>query len=474
VSRVAERILVVEDEPTLRANIERALARGGHAVTGVASAGDARLALESLSFDVLLTDLRLPDGSGMELLGDCARLMPECVVIVMTAYASLEAAVEALRLGAHDFLLKPISLGELVRKIDHIAAHRRLVRENAQLRRMLQGSEGAYDLLRSGGRSMQALCALVDKAAASDCNVLIEGETGTGKELVARALHERSPRARGPLLTLDLRTVPREQVEVQLFGHARGAFPGAEHERDGSVRAASGGTLFLDEVGELDPSAQAKLLRVVETKEVMPLGEERGVIADVRIVASTQHDLEQRARDGLFRADLYHRLGVVRLRVPPLRERIEDIPELAERFLRRHAKAQSKPVVAIGDEAMRLLTHHAWLGNVRELSNALERAVMLCEGETLSELDLPLELAPALAFGPAGSSASEHASEPLSPEACNLENAVLAFQKQHLARVLRQTKGNREAAAKLLGLSSATFYRYLARANLKGFRPGAE
>jgi DNA-binding NtrC family response regulator len=471
---VAERILVVEDEPTLRANIERSLSRAGHAVTAVASSTDARGALASLSFDVLLTDLRLPDGSGMELLGESARLSPECVVIVMTAYASLEAAVEAMRLGAHDFLLKPISLGELARKVDHIAAHRRLARENAQLRRMLQGDEGAYDLLRCGGRAMQALCALVDKAAASDCNVLVEGETGTGKELVARALHERSPRARGPLLTLDLRTIPRDQVEIQLFGHARGAFPGAEHERDGSVRAASGGTLFLDEVGELDPSAQAKLLRVVETKEVLPVGEERGVIADVRIVASTQHDLEQRAREGLFRSDLYHRLGVVRLRVPPLRERTEDIPVLAERFLKRHASAQGKHVAAIGDEAMRLLTTHPWLGNVRELSNALERAVMLCEGDTLTELDLPLELAPALAFDAVSAAMPGRTNEPLSPEDCNLENAVLAFQKQHLARVLRQTKGNREAAAKLLGLSSATFYRYLARANLKGFRHEAE
>ncbi len=471
---MAERILVVEDEPTLRANIERGLARAGHAVTGAASAGDARLALESLSFDVLITDLRLPDGSGMDLIADCARLSPGCVVIAMTAYASIEGAVEALRLGAHDFLLKPVSLGELTRKVDHIATHRRLVRENAQLRRMLQGGEGAYDLLRSGGGAMQALCTLVDKAAASDCNVLIVGETGTGKELVARALHERSPRARGPLLTLDLRTVPREQVEVQLFGHARGAFPGAEQERDGSVRAASRGTLFLDEVGELDPSAQAKLLRVVETKEVLPLGEERGVIADVRIVASTQHDLEQRAREGLFRADLHHRLGVVRLRVPPLRERVEDIPVLAEHLLARHAKVQGKHVTAIGAEAMRLLVSHPWLGNVRELSNALERAVMLCEGDTITELDLPLELAPALASGAGSSMTVGRSDEPLSPEECNLESAMLAFQKQHLARVLRQTRGNREAAAKLLGLSSATFYRYLARAQLKGYRPETE
>ena len=308
-----ERILVVEDEPTLQGNIARSLERAGHAVTSAGTLSEAKQALESIGFDVLISDLRLPDGSGMDLLAECGRLAPQCACIIVTAYASIEAAVEALRLGAHDFVLKPLSLGELLRKVDHIAAHRRAVRENVQLRRMLQSGEDAYDVLRCGGPAMVALCELVDKAAASGSNVLIEGESGTGKELVARALHARSSRASGPFLTLDLRTVPRDRVESQLFGHQRGSGQGAEAERDGSFRAASGGTLFLDEVGELDLSVQAKLLRAVETKVVLPVGAERGVQADVRIVASTHHDLEQLVRGGSLRSDLYYRLGIVRL-----------------------------------------------------------------------------------------------------------------------------------------------------------------
>ena len=464
---MAERILVVEDEATLRDNIVRYLERAGHQASGVESLARATKALGASTYDVLVTDLRPPDGSGMDLLPFVERASPGCVTLVMTAYASIEAAVEALRQGAHDFLLKPLRLGDLRRRIEHIAAHRRLARENVELRRMLHGTESAYARLRCGGTSMRALCGVLDKAAASDTNVLVEGESGTGKELVARALHERSSRASGPFVTVDIRTAPREAAEVFLFGSMRAA---ADDRRDGPFRAASGGTLFLDEVGELDLALQGKLLRAVETKEIFPHGAESGVRVDVRIVAATQHDLERRVREGAFRADLFYRLGVVRLRVPPLRERLEDVPLLAERLLERHAGAQAKGVRGISPEALDALCRYAWPGNVRELSNVIERAVILADGEAITALDLPTELGVGVAE-PSGLPVDPSTEGVLTDAACNFERAVLAFQRDHLIRVLGRANGNREEAAKLLGLSSATFYRYLARAGLKGYQP---
>ncbi len=466
---MAERILVVEDEATLRQNVVRYLERAGHQAVGVETLAQGTKALESSTFDVLVTDLRLPDGSGMDLLPAVERTSPGCVTLVMTAYASIEAAVDALRQGAHDFMLKPLSLSDLRRRIEHIAAHRRLARENTELRRMLHGTDSPYERLRCGGPTMRSLCAMLDKAAASESNVLVEGESGTGKELVARALHERSARATGPFVTVDIRAAPQNAAESYLFGAARTAT--GEH-RDGPFRAASGGTLFLDEVGELDLGLQAKLLRAAETKEILPCGAETGVRVDVRIVAATQHDLERRVREGAFRADLFYRLGIVRLRVPPLRERLEDVVLLAERLLERHAAAQSKSVRYVSPEAQAVLSRYGWPGNVRELSNVIERAVILSDGDTITALDLPTEIG--VAAGDAGASPAEVAPAgdgPLSEDACNFERAVLGFQRRHLARVLRQVNGNREAAARLLGLSSATLYRYLARAGLKGYQP---
>ena len=444
-------------------------------MTAVEKGSDALSELRQRSFDLVISDLRLPDIDGLTVLDTVRASSPETVVLIMTAYASVDSAVEALRRGAHDYVLKPLSLADLLKKVEHIAEYRRLGRENARLRTLLRGDADALALLRSGGRAMNELCDMIEKVADSSSNVLIVGESGTGKELVARAVHERSARADGPFVTLNVSAIPDTLVESYLFGHERGAFTGADRRRDGLFRAASGGTLFLDEIGELSAPVQAKLLRAVETKEILPVGADRGICVDARIVAATHRDLGKMVEEGRFRQDLLYRLQVVQLRVPPLRERSHDVPALATHFVAAHARTQRKGVRAIAPDAMAILVSYGWPGNVRELSNVIERAVILASDETITPIDLPTELGVA----PVSTLFVEAATAPqVSPAApdfandaeCNLERAVLDFQRAHIARVLDRARGARDTAARLLGLSPATLYRYLQRVGLKGYR----
>lgn len=475
---MSERVLVVEDERTLGTNIARALEKAGHAATVVFSGAAALLEIDKSPFDLVLSDLRLPDVDGLVVLDHVRRVAPETSVVMMTAYASVDSAVDALRHGAVDYLLKPLSLADVVRRVDHIADFRRLGAENARLRSEVRGASDPFSLLARGGPSMRTLCDLLDRVAPVTSTVLITGESGSGKELVARALHDRSPRRDGPFVTLNVGAIPDALLESYLFGHERGAFTGADKRREGLFRAAAGGTLFLDEIGEMPLAAQAKLLRAVETKEVLPVGGDRPVKVDARIVAATHRDLNAMAEAGRFRPDLLYRLSVITLRVPPLRKRIGDLPSIAGALLEKHAREQRKAVVAIDPAALALLERHPWPGNVRELSNALERAVLFCEGDTLLPRDLPIELHALDETDPLdepapGTPVHVSASSPLSPADCALSGALLAFERGHIARVLAQTQGNRDAAAKLLGLSPATFYRRLQRVGLKGYLVGS-
>jgi DNA-binding NtrC family response regulator len=463
---MAERILVVEDESTLCHNIERLLSRAGHTVTAVETGAAAVAEIEAHTFDLVITDLRLPDVDGLGILERVKGTSPETVVLIMTAYASVDSAVEALRRGAQDYLLKPLSLADLSAKVQLLSDYRRLGSENARLRSLVRGDADPLALLRRGGRAMNELCDLLEKVAPTTSSVLVLGESGTGKELVARALHDLSPRRDGPFVSINVSAIPDHLVESTLFGHERGAFTGAEKRREGLFRVASSGTLFLDEIGELSPQVQAKLLRALESREVLPVGADRGVKVDVRILAATHRDLGAMTLDGRFRQDLFYRLKVVELHVPALRDRPDDIPGLALHLVGVHARAQRKNVNAIAPDAMALLRGERWRGNVRELSNVIERAVILCSDETITPMDLPIEL------GASGEGAppSLPGAPPAADEDPNLERAVLAFQRRHIARVLGRAQGNREAAAKLLGLSPATLYRHLTRLGLKGSR----
>lgn len=454
---MSERVLIVEDETTLGQNIARALTKSGHSAKAVETVAAAIKEIDGSVYDVIVTDLRLPDGDGLAILDHARQVSQDTVVLLMTAYASVASAVEALRRGAHDYLLKPIVLADLVLKVQHIADYHRLGRENARLRTLLGEAAGsAASLLRGRSRAMQELTGMIGRVAPATSNVLIIGESGTGKELVARALHDLSNRSDGPFVSLNVSAIPEALVESYLFGHERGAFTGADKRRDGLFRSASGGTLFLDEIGELPAPVQAKLLRAVEAKEVLPVGSDHPLQVDARVVSATHRDLTAMTRDGKFREDLLFRLGVVTLRVPPLRDRVEDIPALVEHFVARHAREQKKRVTSVDGDAMRMLMGCAWRGNVRELSNVIERAVILTPGETVTVDDLPAELRAECATG------------------STLEGAVLDFERKYIASVLVQTAGNREAAAKALGLSPATLYRRLQRVGLKGYRVGAE
>ena len=451
---MSERILIVEDEATLRANIQRFLERAGHVVSSVETGTDAIQLLDQREFDVVLTDLRLPGADGFAVLDRARTVSPDCVVLLMTAYASLESAVDALRRGAHDYLLKPVSLASLGAKVQHIAAHRKLVREYARLRTSLNDDEDRLGLLRLESASMRQIVELVEKVAPSSSNVLIQGESGTGKEVVARAIHDVSPRREGAFVPGNVSAMPENLVESYLFGHERGAFTGAERQREGLFRAASGGTIFLDEIGELPLSVQGKLLRVVETKEILPVGSDRATAVDTRVVCASHRDLLRLARDRRFREDLFYRLSVVTITVPPLRDRVEDIVTLVRRFVVKQSREQKKHIQAVTPEALQLLVRYPWPGNVRELSNVIERAVLLCDGHTIGPADLPQDLR----------------GDPSDAVGWRLDAAMDAFERRHVAAVLATSGGNREKAALLLGISPAPLYRRLEKLALKGYR----
>jgi DNA-binding NtrC family response regulator len=437
-----ESILVVEDEDVLRRNLLRYLRSRGHRVEGATNGREALDRLREEDFSVVLTDLRMAQMSGTELLGRIVDEFPETMALVMTAYASLETALEALHMGAQDYILKPFVLEDVSRRIDNLLARRDLELRVGRLRREVQKQ---YDTSRIIGRSaaMARVKALVGKAGPSGATVLIVGETGTGKELLARAIHEASPVAERDFVAVNLAAVPTDLVDATLFGHERGAFTGATGRREGVLRAAKGGTVFLDEVGELPMPVQAKLLRVLENREVMPLGMDRPVPVDFRLIAATNRSSQEMAGEGAFRKDLYFRLNVFGIEVPPLRARREDIAELANHFLARHVRATGKRVVGIHNEAMRRMLAYDWPGNVRELSNVVERAVLLTEGEWVTVGDLPGELRESV------------------PEPMSLKAALERFKAAHIHRVLAETGGDKDAAARRLEIHLATLYRHL-------------
>ena len=445
----AEKVLVVEDERAQRDALTQYLGRAGYAVTAVATGEAALERLAAEKWAVLLTDLRLPGADGLAVVRQARERDDELGVLLMTAYASVESAIEALRIGAHDYLLKPLILEEVARKVRRLVEHRALVGENARLRRALQQPADGHDLV-AVSPAMSAVADWVRRAAATRATVLLTGETGTGKEVVARAIHQKGPDADQPFLAVNLAALPETMVESELFGHERGAFTGAERRREGLLRAAGAGTVFLDEVAELPSSAQAKLLRALESREVQPLGSDATATFEARVVAATNRDLALEAQAGRFREDLYYRLNVLRIRLPPLRERPEDIPGLVSSLLARHGSRPGARIPAVSPEALRALCRHPWRGNVRELSNVLERATILADDGRIDLDQLPDDV-------------RESAAPRLS-----LPEAVDRFERSHIALVLRLCDGNRERAAEELGISAATLYRRLERLGLKG------
>jgi DNA-binding NtrC family response regulator len=445
------RVLIVDDEPEICWILSRDLQEAGYEVTTARTAKTGLEAFEAKRPEVVFLDLRLPDGDGLDLLRRIRESQDSAVVIMLTGHATIESAVRAMKLGAVDYLLKPIHLEEVRLVIEKGLEARRLAAEVQTLRAALRDQVGPEELV---GRSvaMQQLRQLITQVAPYDVNILVRGASGTGKELVARALHGQSPRRNGPFIPLDCAALPETLVESELFGHERGAFTGATQRRLGRFELAHGGTLFLDEIGNLPLSTQMKLLRVLEDRAITRLGGRGQIPVDVRIIAATHLNFEEAMQEGRFREDLYHRLNEFTMHLPPLRERVEDIPELVEHFLKRIGQELGKVVHGVTPDALRALQAYAWPGNVRELRNALKRAAVLAD-DILTVRDLPVELraAPAHPVRPGAATRLRDA----------VRDAVRGAERELILRTLERTRWNRARTARLLGINYKTLHRKL-------------
>jgi two-component system NtrC family response regulator len=435
-------ILIVDDEKVQREMLEGFLVKQGY---GAIAAADGQRALEKFksgTFDLVLTDYRMPAMEGIQLLKEIKRLNPEAVVVIMTAYGTVGTAVTAMKEGAYDYLTKPIDLDELLLLIQRVEREIGLGQENRELKEQLR-EKFKVDFIVSTSRQMGEALNLVGRVAQSQATVLILGESGTGKELIARAIHYSSLRADKPLVKVNCAALPENLLESELFGHEKGAFTGAVARRIGRFEQADHGSIFLDEIGDLSPSLQMKLLRVLQEKEFERLGSNQTIKSDVRVIAATNHNLEEAIQKGAFREDLYYRLNVVTISLPPLRERKEDIPPLVEHFLRKYNQENKKNVTSLSKEVRDLLMNYHYPGNVRELENIMERAVVLCRGEILTVQDLPLNLR---------ESKVEAALE-RARESRNLPAALEEIERQMIANALEKSSGVQTKAAAELGIS---------------------
>jgi two-component system response regulator AtoC len=438
---VKERILIVDDDDALRESLELVLVAEGYEVVGVAGGPAALTALQAAPVDVVLCDLRMPGMDGMELLPQLVRRLPGVPVILMSAYGSADLAVEAMNRGAYDYLSKPFQPSEVILTIRKARERERLRRANRLLRRDVQRVVGERPII-AASEGMIEVLELLERAAEFKATVLLTGESGTGKEVLARAIHVQSARRDAAFVAVNCGAIPEMLLETELFGHTRGAFTGADRARRGLVVEADGGSLFLDEIGELPLSLQVKLLRVLQEEEVRPVGESKPLNVDVRIIAATSRDLELEVREGRFREDLFYRLNVIRVQVPPLRERREDISVLVDHFLDHFRRTLGKPVRRISDDALDRLLAYAWPGNVRELENVMERALILAEGERITLRELPENVVSPAKGSPGASSAD-----------LSLRRARKALEADLIERALRTTDGNRTHAARLLQIS---------------------
>jgi two-component system, NtrC family, response regulator PilR len=476
------RILIVDDEPSLREVLGIALSGEGHDVTEADSLGAARGLLKSVErFHLVITDLKLPDGSGLEVLREVKARSTETQVIVVTAFATAETGVEAMKLGAYDYIFKPFSMNELMAQIEKALEKADLVRENRALRQELAGRYRVGNLLLGQSEPMLQVAGLVEKVAAGKATVLIQGASGTGKEVCARAIHFNSARANKPFVAVNCGAIPEALMESELFGHVKGAFTGADRDRLGTIPAANGGTLFLDEIGELPLPLQVKLLRVLQERTVKPVGGSRELPVDIRVIAATNRDLAELVKAGHFREDLFYRLNVIPIQLPSLDERREDIPMLAEHFAQKFARELGLPPFTFTEQAMTRIQAGHYPGNVRQLENIMERAVTLATGTVITE-EL-LDLFPAQAFvetrrassgggstpgdlaepGELGYSGLESFLAPLRTEPgqlADLPRAVETLERTLLKRALAQAGGHKTNAARLLGLKFRAF-RYL-------------
>jgi two-component system response regulator HydG len=444
-------LLVVDDEQANLDSLVRLFPKEGFRTLSAPSGAEALELLRKERVSVMLTDLMMPGMSGTELLRASRAVSPETLVVLMTAYGTVETAVEAMKEGAYDFVTKPLKRHAIVKTVKQALEKHALLAENKQLKaKLAEVGPGGSRRIVGQSPSFRLMLDMVRQAAPSSATVLLQGENGTGKELVARAIHEFSPRAGGPFVAFNCAAIPETLVESELFGHEKGAFTSAVTRKEGRFERAHNGTLFMDEVGEMSLAAQVKLLRVLQESEFERVGGTQPVKVDVRVVAATNKDLQREVAEGRFREDLYYRLNVVQVKLPPMRSRREDIPLLADHFLRLYCQKNGKVRTGFSPEASELMESYAWPGNVRELEHAIERAVVLSRGEVIGVEDLP----ETVRGGPRGS--NQHLIIPIGTPLEEIERRVIH-------ETLRHTKGDKTLAAQLLGIAARTIYRKLER-----------
>jgi two-component system, NtrC family, response regulator PilR len=460
----AARVLVVDDERSMRELLTIVLKRDGYDVLVADDGARAIELLKKQRVDILITDIRMPQMSGVDVLREAKRIDPEIISIVMTAFASTDTAVEALRLGAADYVHKsPSAANELRLRVRKELERKNLQRENVLLKRALQSSHKFSNII---GRSdaMLAVYQLIETIAPTNSTVLITGESGTGKELAARAIHFNSMRKDRPFVALNCGALSETLLDSELFGHMRGSFTGADTNKKGLIEVAEKGTIFLDEIGEMTPLVQVKLLRVLQERKYRRLGGTEEVEADIRVIAATNRDLAKMVAEGDFREDLFYRINVIPIRLPALRERDEDIPLLAEHFVARFAQQMGKPISGISGAAMACLRAYSWPGNIRELENAVERAVALERTPSILVDSLPEQLRGAAT---AGSTQGAPAPESFPEEGFDLEQHVQHIEREYIAEALRRAGGVKVKAAELLGMSFRSFRYYMKKYDLK-------
>jgi DNA-binding NtrC family response regulator len=447
-----ERILIVDDERSMCEFLTLLLSKDGYHARATTQPREGLTLLETEPYHLLITDLRMPEMSGLELVREAKRQHPELGVVVMTAFASLESAVEALRLGAADYITKPFHVEEIRAVVQKVIDHEALRKENKRLKAKLQEDGGTPQLIGSSEETRKLL-ELVARVAPSDSTILITGESGTGKEIVAQVIHQLSDRKNADFVTVNCGALPDTLLESELFGHVRGSFTGAVRDKEGLFKVASGGTLFLDEIGDMSPALQVKLLRALQEREILPVGATRQIKIDVRVIAATNADLERKQRTGEFRSDLFYRLSVIPIHIKALRERSEDIKDLMQWFIERTCKRHNVPLKSFADESRRLLLNYSWPGNVRELENTVERAVILTEGSVIQPAVLP---------GKVSSSDTMRYCNPQPDE--NAEHVTLEdMERNYMLRVLEETGWQKKKASEILGIDPSTIYRKLQR-----------
>ncbi|MEK7307237.1 MAG: sigma-54 dependent transcriptional regulator, partial [Nitrospirota bacterium] len=440
-------ILIIEDEPLMRISIADALKHEGYQVTDTNSGNEGLRLVQGGNYDAVITDLRLPGIDGMNILKASRQYSPSTQVIMITAYATVSTAIEAMKEGAYDYLTKPFSMEELLLMLKRILTFKELEEENLYLKEQIKGR---YKEIIGRSEKIQAIFEQIDIISGTDTTALIHGESGTGKELVAQAIHYKSHRKDGKLIKVHCGALPETLLEAELFGYEKGSFTGALKQKKGRFELAHKGTIFLDEIGDISPTVQMKLLRVVQERQFERVGGTETIDVDVRIICATRKDLKQEVQKGNFREDLYYRLNVVPITVPTLRERKEDILPLIEHFLKKFSNEMKRPLKGLSPKARELLLKYPYPGNVRELENAIERAMAMGRGEEIQPLDLPDEIRSIEDTTDTESTERE--------EYASLKKAVEGFERAYISRTLKQASGNKTRAAEILGISRKTLW----------------